>query len=387
MTRDGSAKERAPDRAKSVPLRHVGLGKLVALCGAVGLSEERTRVVVETFGLVTASWGDLLIGDTPPWPNDITDDATPFEFSVAFHGDTPEIRFLAEPQKFPVAGGSSWLAGLELNQELSRSRRADTAAFDVVRDLFEPNAGATARFSLWHAAVIGRTGLPLFKAYVNPQIRGGETATRVVEHALRRLGRSDAWRFLAPRLADFRNVVRYVSLDLEKSPNARVKVYVGRTDSVDSVGRLVEGSANATPSEAAEWVERLANRRNGFNARPVLACFSFRPDESIPHVTLHVPVRSYLQSDADAAARVSSFLSPAQASQLTSALRAMTSCSLDSSRGLITYASVRRAADGNQRMTAYLAPRLYSTRDSSAPKGQRARSTSGTRRIGDGEPE
>ncbi|HYO74676.1 MAG TPA: tryptophan dimethylallyltransferase family protein, partial [Archangium sp.] len=53
-----------------------------------------------------ASAHDLPAGNAPRWPSDITDDGTPFEFSLAIDGEEPELRFLIEawtPERPTVA--------------------------------------------------------------------------------------------------------------------------------------------------------------------------------------------------------------------------------------------------------------------------------------------
>src|ERR1043165_8272577 len=70
----------APPKRSHTTLGALALGKLRALCrglSAPELIEPATRV----FHSIAAPWAEWALGSTPAWPNDLTDDGTPFEFS------------------------------------------------------------------------------------------------------------------------------------------------------------------------------------------------------------------------------------------------------------------------------------------------------------------
>jgi DMATS type aromatic prenyltransferase len=350
----------ASSQVSGITLGALGARKLRSLAAALELSDPLTARALEVFALMGASWADWALGDAPVWPNDISDDGTPFEFSASFDGAAPRLRMLVESQAEPISRTSSWAAGLALGERLRSAGLADLSMFDQIKDLFVPHSGAQGRFSLWHAAVVEQGQPALFKAYVNPCLFGMGSAPYVVEQALRRLGFEEAWRFVKERLASNSNAeIRYFSVDLEAAESARVKVYLGCSQSAAAVDRLIEGARNSRPSDAQQWLSTLTASQGPFDARPILNCFSFRREYTAPDVTVHVPIRCYVKHDAEALARVSDLLSSTDADRLSRALSAVSERPLNVGRGLLTYASMRREAEST-RVTVYLAPEAYS---------------------------
>jgi GNAT superfamily N-acetyltransferase len=345
-----------------VTLHHLGLAKLVGLCQALRQSPEQTSRAVDVFETLTQHWAHASAEPKPAWPSDITDDGTPFEFSVSFHEGGADLRMLVEPQTRATTLSSNWNAGLEINQLLRERYGAHNRDFDKVADLFAPAPGSNAQFSIWHAAVLRPDGTRLFKVYLNPRVRGAGTARDLVNEALERLGRRDVAERLAPALADDGSEPRYFSLDLEEARTSRVKVYVGRSDNVEAIDRLASSVSDLAPGEAAAWVERLSRRRERFAARPILTCFAFDNESAAATATVHVPVRCYVKNDAESADAVCGFLSPLQAASFRRVLSALSPCSLKDNTGLITYASLRKSSKG-PRVTVYLAPQVYSFGD------------------------
>ena len=345
-----------------VTLRHIGLGKLVDLCQTLGYSDRRTQRAADTFDLLSPHLAGAEFQREPPWPSDITDDGTPFEFSIAFHEGETDLRLLVEPQAPPTTLHSNWAAGLGVNRELVAAAGADDSAFRAVHDLFAPGDCTDAHFALWHAAVIEEDGTRLFKLYVNPRIHGESRANELVERAFVQLGYGAAWQqFLASRLAEPGASVRYLSLDLLPSSVARLKVYVAQEGSAERIAGLSTGASNLRPGDVQSWIAALANRSDRFDQRPILTCFSFSACSPVPAATIHVPVRCYLDNDADAAARVAAFLSEREVATFERVLKSLARTPLRDSRGLITYASLRREKSGAIRVTLYLAPQIYST--------------------------
>jgi DMATS type aromatic prenyltransferase len=350
----------ASSQVSGVTLGALGARKLHALSAALELSDPLTVQALDVFALMSASWADWAVGDVPAWPNDISDDGTPFEFSASFAGAAPRVRMLVESQAESISRTSSWGAGLALGERLRGAGLADLSLFDQIQDLFVPHSGAQGRFSLWHAAVVEQGHPALFKAYVNPCLFGMGSAPYVVEQALRRLGFEEAWRFLKDRLASNSNAeIRYFSVDLDAPESARVKVYLGCSQSAAAVDRLIEGAYNREPSDAQHWLATLTASQGPFDARPILNCFSFRREHATPDVTVHVPIRCYVKHDAEALARVSELLTATDADRLSRALSAVSERPLNVGRGLLTYASLRREAEAT-RVTVYLAPEAYS---------------------------
>jgi hypothetical protein len=348
-------------------LGETGVAKLTALCAGLGLSPREQSAAAELFDRLTASWSATPVGGNAPWRNDLTDDGTPFEFSVAFGGPAPEVRILVEAQQRPFTAESNWEAGLRLNEALRGQPHVDLAPFERVRGLFAPLAGAPARFSLWHAASVDERSRGALKAYLNLQIMGPDAAFELVSRALGRLGLDEAAERFAATFpaAEGRERPLYFSVDLTKHPAARAKVYVAHegATAAEIEGRLL-GCRDYVPGDAARWLETLTGGAGPFYERPVLSCFAFDQGAPAPAATLHVPVRSYVPSDAEALARACELMRPADAARLRQALDGFAGRPLGAGRGLITYVSLRREGD-RLGVTTYLAPELFAI---SAPR-------------------
>jgi DMATS type aromatic prenyltransferase len=320
------------------------------------------------FRLVSEPWGKLPVGEAPAWENDLTDDGTPFEFSVGFEGGRPELRMLFESQADspPQTQHASWQAGIELQAKLRARGLCDTDRFDLLADLFAPRADYIPRFALWHAVVLREAGPSLLKAYMNPEVNGVGPSRDIGATAFGRLNLQSAWHFVERKLRS-ETRIPYISLDLEPSRAARVKVYLTATHA-DEVVSLTSGCANDPAERAKEWLKGLLNSEGPYTSRPVLVCYSFAGGESIPAATVHVPIRSYVPSDQVALQRTLDLLPAESARQLARIMEALAAPSLSRSQGVLTYVSLRFVA-GSVRVTTYLAPRAYSLAQNHSTSG------------------
>jgi hypothetical protein len=338
-------------------LGELGTARLGALCDALELSEGQTTEALSIFRLVSEPWGRLPIGAAPAWENDLTDDGTPFEFSVGFEAGTPELRMLFESQldAGKLSQHSSWHAGIALQARLRARGLCETAQFDRVAPLFAPGPDYLPRFALWHAAVLRERG-PLFKCYVNPEVVGVDRSRPLAAAALGRLGLASAWAFVESRLGAGTRLP-YLSLDLVADSSARVKIYLTASHS-DEVEALLAGCSNHTPGQTRNWFAQLLSSEGPYLVRPVLVCYSFRPGDAAPNATVHIPIRSYVPSDEVALNRTTPLLPSVSARQLTRSLAKLAAPTLSCSQGVLTYVSLRMV-DGHPRVTTYLAPRAY----------------------------
>jgi hypothetical protein len=346
----------------------VGERKLSRLCDGLS-APQRRGAAIELFRFLTAGWSHWPVGDTPAWQTDITDDGTPFEFSVAFGGAAPQVRLLVESQQDPIGHLSSWCAGLRLNERLRSIAGVDLERFERIRELFVPGERAT-RFEMWHAAGLDPDGSPSFKLYLNPQVLGPQLAKGIVSEALKRLSLDEAWRFLSTRARGDgeRNSFIYFSLDLSSAKTARVKVYVAHERATaKDIEAALEGCADQGPGDATRWLSGLLGSLGPFEGRPLLTCFAFCSSGAPPRATLHVPVRSYLQSDAEAVERAGKFLQLQQAKALRSAVSQVCARPLEHGCGALTYVSFKRLRRDTC-ISAYIAPEAY-TFDSRAYPG------------------
>jgi hypothetical protein len=326
--------------------------------------------------LLGVSWRDELVSRGPLWPSEITDDHSPFEFSLAFGGPFSSsggagvgrarervVRLLTEPQD-PARPSlrASWAMAAGIHEQLASEWGVSLRRLEAVADLFEPGATADAQFSVWHSAVFGQPHGPAFKVYLNPAIHGSEDAEASLEGALARLGVAPAWaavRSLALRRPGL-DVPIFLSLDLGDTPAARVKVYVAHRHATSrDLAEVLSPLPGFDGSTVELWLSRLLGTSGPFGAHPPITSHAFggAPIGSFS-TTLHLPVRDYLANDSEIARRVCEFLDPGQQGAFLRALAVVAERPLQADRGLTTYVSLR-ATPGREAMTLYLAPQLY----------------------------
>lgn len=337
--------------------------RLSRLLQSIG-QHDRVPNALRVAHLLGRSWRDELTSKGPIWASDITDDHTPFEFSLALNGRSENVRILTEPQDTEQPSlAASWRLAMDVNEQLASCWGASFDSYSKVADLFEPTLSDEGNFSLWHSAIL-EAGGPQFKVYLNPEVHGGDDSQRVLSAALGRLGLTDAWASLA------RNALRrgeldeamYFSLDLVDAPHARVKIYVAhRNSTADDIIDALAPCAGFDASSIRAWLLQLMGSMGPFLDRPPITCFALQGNRPELHsATLHLPVRCYLAEDFEIARRVCRLL---QFPQQVSFMRALTVTAerpLELDRGLQTYVSLR-ASPGLEAVTVYLAPQVYSS--------------------------
>src|SRR5262249_49915309 len=75
----------------------------------------------DVFRSLAVPWGSARADGPPPWcTSDVSDDHTPFEFSLAIDGASPELRFLVEVQGDEPSILSNWRAARAANKSLEQ---------------------------------------------------------------------------------------------------------------------------------------------------------------------------------------------------------------------------------------------------------------------------
>jgi DMATS type aromatic prenyltransferase len=323
------------------------------LCESLGLGSH-TAAVQALFERLARGWRHHPVGHGPLWTSDLTDDHTPYEFSIAYRRDQPELRMLVEAQTPAGSVLDQWRAALTLQDELASAFGLSRKQFDAICAEFAPDADSGARFALWHSVVFDPGGRHLMKVYLNPKVDGRANAPQRVRSALQAIGLGHVWETVA-RLADTHNELCYLSLDLTDT-GARVKVYIAhpaRTirSYTDQLGKLSEAAAR----DAATLIGQFAKPQQRFEHRPLLTCLGFRSDSTAPEVTIHFPVRSYVRSDQESLDGIGNCLHPRAFAQLTEAVNRLAGVPLSASRGRVSYVSCTRTRAG-LRHTIYVAP-------------------------------
>src|SRR6185436_18374296 len=114
------------------------VGRLQAISEAFSIDPARQEISGRILRTCMESWNFTPVGATPKVLSDITDDHTPFEFSLSFRPNLVDVRFLVEAQPEAPTIGSRWKAGIELLESLERDFGCDISLFRELEDLFEP---------------------------------------------------------------------------------------------------------------------------------------------------------------------------------------------------------------------------------------------------------
>lgn len=328
--------------------------RLQDICLAFDVDPEREANARSTLGTLMRSWYHSPIGDHPTVLSDISDDHTPFEFSLGFRNDGVDLRFLVEAQPATPQIESRWEAGRALLEALQKNHDCCIDRFLKVEDLFRPT-DQWARFAMWHAVNIGKK--TSFKVYLNPAASGAHNASRTVRAALYQLDIGDAAGHV-PQLLHGRDEVKYFSLDLTKDLAARVKVYFSHRN-VDAgfLEMMLSPAPGYVSGTAEEFCRKLSDGRFIFDGLPIQTCYSFNAiNASVSDVALHFPVRSYAHDDGEALERISTLLNEPHREQYRSLVQKFSGDMSQS--GVQTYASIW--AGRRRELTVYLSPQIFS---------------------------
>jgi hypothetical protein len=315
----------------------------------------------QLFDLLGETWADRTKTSWHP-ASDITDDSSPFEFSLALEDGHPELRMLAEAQGDLSTPLSNWAAAWQLTEQLGRVYGVSLTRARLIADLFEPTVDKCT-FGLWHAACLRPGHAPTLKLYFNPAARGEEFVDASIKEAMTRLGQLECYEWLREHamLRGDKDTFAYMSIDLGDHAQARTKVYIAHRDATAYDMEHAMGAAPGyMPGDAVEFCVAMADTCGSFPERPLLTCFAFVAGQREPiTATLHLPIRCYSDNDQVVLERIGQFLSPTEAALHAAAVRSMISRPLDARTGMQTYASFRRV-EGRRRLTVYLSPEVYS---------------------------
>jgi DMATS type aromatic prenyltransferase len=340
----------------------VGHAKLEALCEALDMNSELGSAS-RLFDLLGASWAGRRLRSAHP-ASDITDDSSPFEFSLAVEDGAPELRMLVEAQGRPFTPAANWVAAWRLTEQLGQTYGVSLDRARQIADLFEPNH-ETRVFSLWHAACLRPGRAPTLKLYFNPMARGEAGVDATMKEAFARLGQSDCYEWIREHamLRGDQDRFAYMSLDLGNHAEARTKVYIAHRNATShDAERVMAAVAGHVAGDAVDFCDAMVGNHGPFNQRPLLTCMAFVAGKPAPStVTLHLPIRCYAPNDQVVLERVGKFLSPVEAGLHERAVRSMASRPLEAGAGMQTYTSFRRV-EGRKRLTVYLSPEVYHAR-------------------------
>ncbi len=346
-----------PNKKRPTTFGDEARNKLRKIYQAIGITED--EAAIKALDLLTKSWS--LYDARTKWINNLTGDRCPLEFSLTFKEgkELPTVRFLIEPQEKPFTLQSSWKAGMELKEKLKELPNVDVSKLQKVYPIFSPSANSQTlpdaeTFVIWYAADL-EEGHSKFKVYLNPRLFGGEIAPELTKKALNILDAEAAWNFLYPLLngANSGSRIAFFSVDLVKSEDARIKIYVANK-LVNPIEKQLQKCSYYKQGTASSWIKTLIGKREFFNKRPILVTFNFTPTNEIPVPTIHIPIDVYVENDSIIIKRLNSFLSPNQIDILTRVISCTSKNSLQSTN-FLTYVSFRPTREGKLDITCYLA--------------------------------
>lgn len=332
---------------------------LVRQAGAIlaRLGHRNPGRVLEVVASLTPSLACIAKDAAVPLLSDITDDGTPYEFSLGFQPGEVAFRLLWEAQA-PVGLACPeelWAAAETVTRTAVRRWGVVTEPLDRIKDAFRPRPERPARFAMWHALTFDASGGFLLKAYVNPA--AAEQPREATLEALRRLGHERLAASVERLLAAWpEDRIAYFSVDLAAPEASRTKVYLAHPGTTcDLLEKRLDGLGAYRAGEASGLIRRLGAGDGPFPRRPVLTCLAGRIGRDEPNVTVHFPVRCYVGRDADVLRGLSEVLEPAQLATLDAVLRDDLGFSPERGRGAISYVSRQWTAAGTQ-TTAYVQP-------------------------------
>lgn len=352
-------------------LAEYGVERLGALSLSAGVLPEENPLI-HVFQRMVDPWGSRAIGMQPCYVSDASNDSTPYEFSVAFGHERPELRFMVEALGDEPTVRSNQHAGHALSQRLANEFGVSLERLYQLGDLFFPEQPQGV-FSAWHAVCWKPGGKPEFKIYLNLQARGREEAPALLGEAMKRLGFANAWRSVygAGGRRGLDELV-YFSLDLAAHQEARLKVYCrhhrAAAEELEEVARLAR---NHRDGDAIKLCHAMADGRSDgpFTRKPPITCYSFvDPTDRAPAaVALHFPIAAYAPNDQIVQMRIERFIATQglPTGPYVEMIRAFATRPLSAGLGLQSYASFRREK-GAPRVTIYLGPEAYSVAASAA---------------------
>ncbi|MEJ2852052.1 MULTISPECIES: tryptophan dimethylallyltransferase family protein [unclassified Saccharothrix] len=302
------------------------------------------------------------------WASGVADDHTPVEFSTAFGiGEPTAVRMIVEPTAVTPSREDNTAAALRALRRIARRPGVDTSRFDAVADLFLPERPEH-DFVLWYSLVLRHAAPPAVKVYLNPEVRGGAAAEGLVREALSRTGFAAGHAALRAHAVTRPGLDRYsfFALDLVERHRARVKVYISHDlAGVADVARAAQAAIGVDSDRLPDFCLLTGGRDHPtFGGRPLVSSFTFMDgDVTAPSgYSLYVPIRDYVNDDAEARARVLAVMAKygLDPTQFDRALDSVAQRPLDEGVGLIAHVSLRmgRPRPG---ISVYLSSEAHST--------------------------
>ncbi|KAI1275193.1 beta-eliminating lyase [Xylaria sp. FL0933] len=345
--------------------------QLSLISRAVDQNEMAREQLLSAFALATGDWGKKQIG-TMGRASAVSNDSTPFEYSVAIDQNTgdAEIRFLVEAQPKTNDLAALQESALQLNEEIARENNGTVSLtrFNLIRDLFivpQPRG----KFAAWHSYASSKSG-PEWKMYLDPCAsgEGHSSSLSASREAFARLGLSRAWE-LVERTMSTRDFIIYFSLDLSSTvESARVKVYIAHpTTTASEIARKhVAICPGASDYEIQRFCSAMAGGSLGpYSRKSLISCFAFTSTAADrPVGTVHFPVQAYSANDAEIQYRVGQYVKEKSVPDVfkrryMKIISAVQRRPLDQGPGIHAWVSLKQSGTGRLSNTFYISPELF----------------------------
>lgn len=349
--------------------------QLTRLSKAIGQDDATREKLLHALRFSGGEWCQNAIPqklNTSAWVSDVSNDHSPFEYSLALSQATgvAELRFLIEAQP-----EESSLAALQertsrLTDDIATEYGPTKVSLDrlnLVRDLFLPSA-AEGNLASWHSFATSKT-LEKWKIYLNPLATGRQNAFNVTREALERLGLARSWKLLESIMTGDDYPI-YFSLGLSPNPeDAEVKVYVAHCGA--SATQIAQKHVKIDPNSSVHAIELFYSIMAGgslgpYPGKPGLSCFHFKnKDPSRPAArTVLYPMDNYAANDAEAQRRIEMYMDAISAPRIyreryRNAISAVQRRPLEAGRGIHSWVSMKEKLDGTRSNTFYLSAELY----------------------------
>jgi hypothetical protein len=342
----------------------IAIGRLERLSSGLGLESHqgRFRALVS---YLFRGWGDVPVPEQAPYASALTNDHSPFEYSLSFADMSVDLSLVTEVQAPSPSLLANRAAALAFNDRLLPFG-VDFERFHRVSELFLP-ATPEPPFSLWHGLTLRPGSVAGFKVILNPAASGSARALPAVKEALARLDVKNAEPTLQRllRRGEGLDELAYVSIDLSTGPGAEVRVYVRHLAATASD---LEKTLSLFPAhqagDAVGLCRAVARGAGALTRHPPLTSVAFGHASAVPSsAAVDVIIGADAETDdAEVSARVGLYLASLglDSNRYAKALASFATRSLGGSAGVQSRVSFTRETYG-PRATVHLCPEVFRT--------------------------
>lgn len=247
--------------------------------------------------------------------------------------------------------------------------------FNLLRDLFMPSE-VEGKLAAWHSYAASN-GAEKWNMYLNPLASGMDNAPSVTFKAMERLGLESSWKVLQRIMSPGDNII-YFSLGLLPNlDDAEVKIYVTHreTTAIEVAQRHVTICPEASSYDIQQFCALMCGSSLGpYLRKPLMSCFAFKTkDPERPVRTVHFPMDSYAENDAEAQERIERYTHEISTPALyreryRKAISSVQRRPLALGRGIYSWVSLKSNLGSRMSNTFYLSAEFFGALDEPGPR-------------------